>query len=137
MRWTSVDTQEDLSLLNDLVCWVDAQTIQYFATSENEPYFPDDVCRSGYGNKNIHLWVDTLIVAKRYLCMVLIDCDWIGFNMLESLHLTGHVDSLKRITIVSDDGAVALRFSRLIFRFDDVVPQIGVRRSCNECGEMH
>ncbi len=124
MAWKTIDTQEELDALNQAICWEDATTVQYIARFENETYFPDDVCRTGYLNKNVHLWIDALNVQDGYLRLVLIDCDWIGPQKLDSFHLSGKMDSLMRITINDCDGSTAIRFSRLIYRFEPDVPVI-------------
>jgi hypothetical protein len=117
MNWEIVNTKEDLARLDQSVCWEDSETIEYYATIRNYSFFPDDVSRSGYQNKNIFILCSSYSAPGPFLEMVFIDCDRCGPRFLDNLHMNGRVDSLKRVEIENYDGETVMRCSRLIFRF--------------------
>jgi hypothetical protein len=124
MTWTPIDTSDDLRRLDQAVCWEDSETLEYYASFQNEDFFPSDVSRSGYMNKNIHVLCRADSQLGPYLEMVLIDCDWHGSRFLDNPCMSGSVDSLKRVQIEDAKGATVMRCSRLIYRFlpaDNVV----------------
>ena len=112
--WSIIDSQADLDRFNQSVCWEDTSTVEYYGTLRNEPHFPNEVSRSGFANKNVHLLCDT---SRGCVQMVFIDCDWLSSTFLEHPFFTGRVDSLKRVEVMESDGAMAMRCSRLIYRF--------------------
>ncbi len=121
MNWIVVNSQVDLDDLNSSVCWEDSESIEYYATIRDEEYFPNDVSRSGYVNKNIHLLCQVCSSRERYLEMVLIDCDRLAPRFLDRPFMNGRVDTLKRIEIVDYRGDLRMRCSRLIYRFHRTV----------------
>lgn len=117
MDWTPINTTDDLRRLDQAVCWEDSQTLEYYASFRNEDFFPSDVNRSGYMNKNIHILCRVDSRLGPYLEMVLIDCDWHGSRFLDKPSMSGRVDTLKRVQIEDAWGATVMRCSRLIYRF--------------------
>ena len=116
MTWISVDDKQDLDALDRSNCWEDSRTVEFYAQAGHEDYFPDDVSRSGYENKNIHILVETISAQLTHLEIVLVDCDHYDSGYLENMHFKGMVDSLKRVEIIRHDGSLEMRCSRLIYR---------------------
>ena len=75
MHWNVIDSQSDLNALDKSVCWEDSSSIEYYAITGNEPFFPSDVSRSGYIHKNVHILCGICSSKAAYLEMVWIDCD--------------------------------------------------------------
>ena len=125
MEWKSVDTQSDLDKLDNSVCWEDSKVLEYYAKFSNESYFPSDVSRSGWVNKNIHILIEAVAGTAPYLEIVLIDCDHFSSLFLERILFQGRVDSLKRIEIIDYKDNLVMRCSRLIYRFltEEDIPQ--------------
>lgn len=117
MNWKSVDTQADLDELCQKVCWEDSETIEFYGKLGNEPYFPDDISRSGHRNQNIHVLCRICSHAGAWMELVLIDCDWFYFSSLRHLRMQGKVDSLRRVDLQDEKKSTLLRCSRLIYRF--------------------
>jgi hypothetical protein len=119
MAWKSIDSQTDLDQLDGLICWEDSKTAEYYATPASEPYFPADISRSGFENKNIHILCEVCSKTAPLLELVFIDCDWLATNFLENISLHGRVDTLKRVEIWDLNKATLMRCSRLLYRFID------------------
>ena len=119
MDWNAVNSQADLDALNKSVCWEDSRSIEYYALTADEPFFPSDVSRSGYVHKNIHVLCEICSSRAAYIEMVWIDCDHTSSSFLDYPHMNGCVDSLKRITIIDVRNDMKMRCSRLIYRFLD------------------
>ena len=117
MNWTAVNSTEDLNRLDDAVCWEDSQTVEYYATIRTEDFFPSDVSRSGYIKKNVYVLCKADSPSGPYLEMVFIDCDSYSSHFLDRPYMSGRVDSLKRVVIEDHKGDIAMRCSRLIYRF--------------------
>jgi hypothetical protein len=117
MSWRSIESQADLDALNQRICWEDSETVEYYATPRNEPYFPSDISRSGYPCKNVHVLCRICSREAAFLEMVWIHCDWVATNFLDRPHLFGRLDSLKRVEIMDVKRETRMRCSRLIYRF--------------------
>jgi len=117
MKWKIIDTQDDFNYLGQCVCWEDSESIEYYATILNEEYFPNDINRSGYINKNLHILFRTDSSKGDYLEMVCIDCDRFASHFPDHFFVQGHVGPLKRVEIEDAKGNLQLRCSRLIYRF--------------------
>jgi hypothetical protein len=117
MFWQTIESQGDLDTLNRRVCWEDLETVEYYATPRNEPYFPPDIARSTYHHKNIHILCRLSYPELLYLEMVWIHCDWVEGYFLEHPQLSGRVDRLKRVEILNDWKRTDMRCARLMFRF--------------------
>lgn len=117
MVWKSVDSQVDLDRLNKLVCWDDSRTVEYYGTISHEKYFPPDISRSGFQNKNIHILCDVCSSISPYLELVLIDCDCLDPSFLENMFFRGRVDTLKRVEAWDSNKSTLMRCSRLLYRF--------------------
>jgi hypothetical protein len=116
MQWVFVDSQRDLDMLDKSVCWEDSSCIEFYATSVNDLYFPAELNGSGCGF-NIHAILGICSEPTRYLELVCIHCDHYTSRFLSSPFIKGHVDSLKRITIVDAWNDIQMRCDRLIYRF--------------------
>jgi hypothetical protein len=119
MDWNAVDSQADLDALGTSVCWEDSESIEYYALTGNEPYYPSDVSRSGYRHKNVHVLCRICSPKAAYLELVFIDCDRFSSYFLDNPHIRGYVDSLKRVEILDHRNDFDMRCSRLIYRFLD------------------
>ena len=117
MEWINVDTQIDLDNFDQSVCWEDSEVLEYYAKLSNESYFPSDISRSGWINKNIHILIESDSDKAPYLEIVLVDCDHFSSLFLEQLSFQGRVDSMKRIEITGYKDTLEMRCSRLIYRF--------------------
>lgn len=117
MNWISVDNINDLEALDRSNCWEDSAVVEFYALHSNESYFPDDISRSGYHHKNIHLLVEADSRQGSHLEIVLIHCDHYTSNCFENIHFAGSVDSLKRVEIRSYDDSVILKCARIIYRW--------------------
>lgn len=117
MKWKEINTQQDLDELNASVCWDDSETIEYYATLVNADFFPSEVSRSGYDKKNVHILCRVDSKCGPYLEMVWIHADSFNSYFLDSPHLRGKVDSLKRIEIECPHDGTEMRCGRLIYRF--------------------
>lgn len=117
MNWKHVDTQSDLDHLDSSNCWEDSEVTEYIAVLTNENYFPDDVSRSGWHNKNLHILVDADSANGSHIEIVLIDCDHFSHGYLENIHFQGKVDGLKRVEIFDYKRDLRMRCSRVIYRW--------------------
>lgn len=117
MEWKYIDTQKDLDQLDRQICWDHSRIVEYYAKYSNESYFPQDICRSGHPQKNLHLLLLAHSPVVQYVEFVLIDCDGFDCSILEHFYLSGKVDSLKRVDIRDAKRSTVLRCSRLIYRF--------------------
>lgn len=118
MSWLSIESQSELEALDRSVCWEDSCSVEYYATTRNEDYFPSDVSRTGYLHKNIYILCRIRSQSAVYLEMVWIHCDWFSSQFMDYPHLSNsRIDSLKRLEIRNADGSVQMRCSRLIYRF--------------------
>jgi hypothetical protein len=115
--WQTIESQADLNALDKRVCWEDSGTVEYYASTKNEKYFPSDVSRSGYANKNIHVLCRICSNEAAYLEMVWVDCDWFTCRFLDCPHMSGRVDTLKRVEVLDAKRSTMMRCSRLIYRF--------------------
>jgi hypothetical protein len=125
MNWSMIDNQDDLNDLDQMICWEDSDVIEIYALNHDETCFPTGISRSGYTNKNLHVFCEVCSSISPYLYMVWIHCDCYDFGFVENLHMAGHVDSLKRVEIRDSNGEVQMRCARLIYRF---VSEIEVNR---------
>jgi len=117
MPWISVDSQADLDGLEQSVCWIDSFTIEYYGTFRDAPYFPSDICRSGYDRKNIYVLHKCDSPLGVCLEMVFVHCDCVSGDFLDKPFVVGRVDTLKRVEIWNGRGAAVMRCARLIYRF--------------------
>jgi hypothetical protein len=117
MKWRTIDSQQDLESFEKSVCWEDSEVIAYFASDEDQAYFPSDVSRSGYVRKNLNLVWASDSSAGPFLEMVFIHTDSIVGDFLERPVLGGRVDSLRRVELRDFGGRVLLRCGRLLYRF--------------------
>ena len=117
MNWKSIDTTEELSILDQSICWDDSQTLEYYASSRNEDYFPDDISRSGWHHKNIFVLCETDSSQGSFLELVFISSEWYGAWFMENIQLSGHVDTMKRVMIINQNGSTIMQCCRLIYRF--------------------
>jgi len=117
MNWTAIDQQSDLDELDASNYWEDSEVVEYYALVPDEKYFPDDVSRSGWTNKNIHILINADSSRGSHLEIVLIDCDHFDSHYLENIHFHGRVDVLKRVEVTNHDGAIRMRCSRKIYKW--------------------
>ena len=117
MPWKSIDNGDDLHWLDRAACWEDATTLEVYALGRNESYFPTDVSRSGYINKNLHLFFEIDSPHGDHLHLVLIDCDDYSVDFIENPFFTGRVDTLKRVEVTDYKEVTRMRCSRLIYQF--------------------
>src|SRR5689334_4179020 len=117
MSWHAIESQADLNSLDQRVCWEDSESVEYYATTRNEDYFPSDVSRSGYIHKNVHVLCRVCSWESAYLEMVWIHCDWLTGHFLDHPHMSGRVDGLKRVEILGANRSTPMRCSRVIHRF--------------------
>ena len=117
MNWIDVKTNDDLKELDRSVCWEDSNTVEYYATGINEEDFPQDINRSGYENKNIHILLDSDSKLGPFIEMVFIDCDHYSSMFLDSIYMSGRVDDLMRTEIYNAKKSMVMRCSRVIYRF--------------------
>jgi len=115
--WISIDNNEDLKNLDSSNCWEDTELVEFYGTTLDEKYFPSDVSRSGYTNKNLHLLLNADSSNGSYLEIVLIDCDFYNSSYLENVHFSGRVDGLKRVEIFDYQDNLRMRCSRAIYRW--------------------
>ena len=127
MKWCTIDSQQDLESLEKGVCWEDSEVLAYFASDENQPFYPSDVSRSGYIRKNLHLVCSSVSSAGSFLELVFIHADSINGAFLERPVLNGRVDSLRRVELRDFGGRVMLRCGRLLYRFLPAHPDINLR----------
>lgn len=121
MKWTAIETQEDLQKLDDSKCWDDSRVLEYYSKMRNEPYFPADVSRGGSSAQNVHVLLEADSKNGQYLEIVFIYCDWISADFFRDFHLSGRVDPLRRIVIQDQEKSALLRCSRLVYRFLDSI----------------
>lgn len=117
MGWSTIDSQNDLNNFDQSVCWDDSEVLEYYGKITNESYFPNDISRSGYTNKNIHVFIKSDSNQAPYMEMVLIDCDYLNMYFIENISFQGYVDRLKRIEITEKKSSLLMRCSRMIYRF--------------------
>ncbi len=115
--WRRVDCQSDLDAFDSAVCWEDSETLEFYGSSRNERYFPEDISRSGYQHPNLHLWCRVDSPHGEFLHIVLVDCDRYCSGFISSPYFRGQVDSLRRIEVHDARGTIQMRCSRLIYRF--------------------
>ena len=116
MAWNSVDCDDDLKQLNDLVCWEDANLVEVYARGGHEPFFPSDVCRSGYAALNFFLLYLAQFRNVEYVEFALIHCEWVTYPFLNGPFFRGKIDALKRVEVWNREESLQLRCARLIYR---------------------
>lgn len=116
MEWILINNQSDLDLLKNSYYWGDTETIEFFASKFNCSYFPDDISRSGYEKKNLHLLLEVSDTKRSHLEIVFIDCDNYNSDYIENISFSGKVDTLKRVEIIDYQDELVMRCSRLIYR---------------------
>ena len=117
MQWKSVDNREDLRWLDRAASWEDSITLEVYTLGRSERYFPEDISRSGYEHKNLHLLLEVDSTHGDYMHLVLVDCDQYSCSFIESPFFGGRVDGLKRVEVTDYKGATHMRCSRIIYRF--------------------
>jgi hypothetical protein len=125
MNWHSIDTQAELDALNQSVCWEDSEVLEYHAGRGHRAHYPEDVSRSGHDRLDIHVLVDASGAPQPFLELGFIACDAVGAEAFDRLHLTGFVDSLKRVEIRAADGSSLFRTARLVYRWLPDAPRDG------------
>lgn len=115
--WIGIESQPELDALNESLCWEDSRILEYYATSALRSGLPEDVSRSGYERLNLYVLIDTCGVGGApFLELALLAYDRIGADVFERMHLSGKVDALKRVEIISGDGSTLLRCARVAYR---------------------
>jgi hypothetical protein len=116
MDWKFIDTQADLDFFEQSVCWDDSELFEFCGTRHNENYFPHDISRSGYlCCLNLHALYEVCSAPERFLHVVLIQCEHLGYDFLHPCFWRGKVDTLKRVEIQGD--LKWMRCARMIYRF--------------------
>jgi hypothetical protein len=116
--WTNVDSQYDLNSLRDAYAWDETELVEFYGCLTNEPYFPEDISRTGSTNVNVHVLIE---IARHkesdadFVELVLIGCDMLDLTFMQCPRFEGRVDSLKRVSI-DEGGGADMRCARLIYR---------------------
>jgi hypothetical protein len=116
IEWNAIDTQAELDALHGSVCWEDSQVLEVYAGRELLPGLPADISRSGYDHLNVYLLIAASGPQPGFLELAFVQCDRIGADAFQRLHLHGRIDSLKRVEVISGDGSTLLRCARLAYR---------------------
>jgi hypothetical protein len=122
MNWETIDSTEELQALDYSICWSDGEILEAYKVDGDQSYFPDDISRSGYDLKNLHLLIDSGFGIDKLLEIVLIHTtastisDFSGHvSVLKIVHLGVGVDNASRIIyrwIERDDYKGAGYFAR-------------------------
>ena len=123
MNWKHIDTQKNLDDFDSSNCWDDSEVVEFIGLIGNEDYFPDDVSRSGYQNKNVHLLVEACSENGSHLEIVLIDCDHFSSDYFSVIHFQGKVCGLKRVEVFDYQDNLRMRCSRIIYRWLEREPK--------------
>jgi hypothetical protein len=114
--WKSIDTREDLAVLDRLVVADDSRVLELYASQLNEPFFPADVCRDGYQHLNWRLVMQGFTADAAFVEVVFIACDMLIWSWMQGPHFDGRVDSLRRVELYGPSKAMHVRCARLIYR---------------------
>jgi hypothetical protein len=117
MNWQPIDTQQQLDALNKAVCWEDSTVVECHGGRGLRRHYPPDVSRSGYERLDLHVLLRTPGGQQPFLELALVHCDRLAADIFDRLHMTGTIDSLKRVEIVSGNRAMLLRAARVIYRW--------------------
>jgi len=119
MEWSSVDTADELKYLHRLVCWDDSGVIEIYAKAGHEPFFPDEINRSGHGALNYYLLCHGTSAKVGCLEVALVHCEWLSPSFLEQPFFQGRVDSLMRVEVWDHQKSTLMRCARLLYRVHD------------------
>ena len=114
--WRTVNADGDLAALDSLVQSHDSETVEVYAWSGHESYFPDDVARSGYHHLNWRLLIKSIARHIDFVELVFIDCEHIEWSWLHGPFFEGRVDTLRRVELQGLAGKTMVRCARLIYR---------------------
>jgi hypothetical protein len=126
MAWLPVDSKAELDALDGSVCWEDSNVLEFHAAARPGSYYPADIdiCRSGHRFLDLHILIGAC-ARSPYLELAFVACEHMGINAATHIHLSGTIDTLKRVEVVSYDGAVVIRAARLLYRWLEEVPLDG------------
>ena len=119
MTWNFVNTTKDIEALDYSNCWQDSRVVEICSSRGIKSYFPNDISLNGIDHLNIHVLVDADSSEGSHLELVFVSCS--QFSPLLSIsHLSGFVDTLKRVEIRNSKGEAEINCARLLFRYVEV-----------------
>jgi len=119
MTWNFVSTTKELERLDYSNCWQDSHVVEICSSRGIKSYFPNDINFSGTDHLNLHVLVDADSPEGSHLELVFVSCS--KFSPLLSIsHLSGFVDTLKRVEIQNSKGEAEISCSRLLYRYVEV-----------------
>jgi len=125
MSWISVNQNEDLTRLDNLVCWDDTDVVELYGSPRYEDFFPDDINRPGGYALNYYLLCRVASADVKFVELGLIHCDWMSSSFLSQPYFQGHVDLLSRTEILDYQQTTRMRCARLVYRIHG--PEAGVQ----------
>lgn len=134
MAWRSIDTKAELDALDRSVCWEDSEVLEFHAAARQRPYYPTDICRSGHHHLDLHILLSACSGKSRYLELAFVACEHMGVNAATRIQLTGTIDTLKRVEVISHHSSVLIRAARLLYRWLEEVPLDGTHYTGTETG---
>jgi hypothetical protein len=121
--WKTVDTQDHLEKLSAHFCeGHDCETLEFYAKPTHEKYFPADISRRGYDDKNLHVLLEMPAGDASHLELVFVGYEYVGNDFLDNICLDGRLDSLGRFEIGDKLNGTGLKCARLVYRWVDQAP---------------
>ena len=119
MNWFTIDTKQDLEALDYSNCWEDSQVVEICSSRGMKSYFPNDISLSGCNDLNLHVLVEADSSNGSHLELVFVSCEKFCSSLSIS-HLSGFVDTLKRVEVQDYNGAAEIKCARLLYRYVEV-----------------
>jgi hypothetical protein len=124
--WRTIDTQEQLDLLNASVDWNESRVLAFCGGSSTRSYFPPEVRRRVYDRLNVHILLATASEHGDLLELCFIRCDRIGGGLMDQLRLCGRVNEFCGVELVAADGRRVVACERLLTRWRSLDDSNGV-----------
>lgn len=115
-----VESWKELDELKQICC-EDAQFIVGKITVGGQKEFPEGIHYSGYQRPNFHLLYSTCAGPKKYLELVLVNCNYLDSSLIESMYVNGTISTLSNVTLKDIEGRDTAQCNALLYEYHDLV----------------